>query len=84
MIRVFTDLAEEHKVDLVKGDVLQGFVGVGDVGLDPGLGPVQVAPVKQRGGQGEDSPSTHYKSPGDSEYPRKPHGGLWRCDPEYK
>ena len=53
MIRVFTDLAEEHKVDLVKGDVLQGFVGVGDVGPDPGLGPVQEAPVGQGGGAGE-------------------------------
>ena len=45
-------LAEEHKIDLVKGDVLQGFVGVGDVGPDPGLGPVQEAPVRQRGGAG--------------------------------
>ena len=45
-------LTEEHKVDLVQGDVLQGVVGVGDVGPDPGRGPVQEAPVRQGGGAG--------------------------------
>ena len=45
-------LTEEHKVDLVQGDVLQGFVGVGDIGPDPGLSPVQETPVRQGGGTG--------------------------------
>ena len=45
-------MTEEHKVDLVKGNVLQRFVGVGDILPEPGVGPVQVTPVRQGGGAG--------------------------------
>ena len=45
-------LTEEHKVDLVKGNILQRIVGVGDILPESALGPVQVTPVRQGGGAG--------------------------------
>ena len=45
-------LTEEHKVNLVKGNVFQRIVGVGDILPESALGPVQVTPVRQGGGAG--------------------------------